>query len=122
MIFSCSLLVYFDTIYIDSSRGFSTQINDTTYILTTELFSRIKYRYKFDRIVLNEGLVCNETDTVLKQDYALKYVLDTIRLIKNKGLVYMSKFDTLYAKIQHHTNNANSNIETLKKIKLYFIK
>ncbi|MEO0213139.1 MAG: hypothetical protein ABIL49_04600 [candidate division WOR-3 bacterium] len=118
---SCSLMVYLDTLYIDSSKGFSNKINDTLYSLYDEIFMRIKYRYKFDKIVLNQGLECKESDTIIKQNYAYKLTKDSIYLVPYKGITYRHIFDTLYAHISHHTN-AEASIQISRNIKWKFIK
>ncbi|MCX7947437.1 MAG: hypothetical protein N2504_02460 [candidate division WOR-3 bacterium] len=117
---SCSLIVFIDTLYIDSSRATSNKINDTFYI-KEEVFSRIKYRYKFDRIVLNEGLKCDASDTLIKENYGYKYTFDSTKLVAYKGIKFRAYFDTTYAYIKHHTN-ADASFQISKNIKWFFIK
>lgn len=119
-IWSCSLIVFLDTLYIDSSKAFSNKVNDTFYI-KEEVFSRIKYRYRFDRIVLNEGLKCDASDTIMKENYGYKYTLDSIKLLAHKGIKFRTYFDTTYAYIKHHTN-ADASFQVLKSIKWFFVK
>jgi len=118
---SCSLIVYLDTLYIDSLKAITNKLNDTTYLIISDIFSRIKYRYKFDRIVLDGCLRCNETDTIIKENYAYKRTIDSIKLIAYKGIIYSSHFDTLYGYIKHHTN-AEASLQTSRRIKINFIR
>ena len=119
--FDCSLKVYIDTIYVDSSISKISQINDTTYSITNLIFSKVKYRYKFNKISNNQNLNCNESDTIIKQNYAYKFTIDSLKLISYKGILYQSTFDTAFAYIQHHTN-ADANLSFVRKIRMSFIK
>jgi hypothetical protein len=118
-IFACSLRVYIDTVFIDSSKLSSSKIDSLNYIIVSSIYSRVKYHYKFDKIV-SGNLNCNSQDTTTKQDYATKFILDTIKLLSYNEINYRAYLDTTFARIQHSSNNPNSNLIISKRIKWFF--
>ena len=100
---------------------FDCSLKDTNYSNINLIFSKVKYRYKFNKISNNPNLSCNESDTITKQNYAYKLTIDSLKLISYKGILYQSTFDTAFAYIQHHTN-ADANLSFVRRMRMIFVK